>query len=40
MGSTRDARRAGNHDATATPAERTMIAPAQINGSLAGISGH
>ena len=40
IGSTCDARRAGNHDAAATPAESTMMAPTQIHGPLAGISGH
>ena len=40
IGSTREARRAGNHEASVTPADKTMMAPSQIHGSLAGISGH
>ena len=40
MGSTREARRAGSHEATATPRQRTMTEPSQINGLVAGSSGH
>ena len=40
MGSTREARRAGSQEASATPAERTRAAPSQMNGSAVGISGH